>query len=101
MYRLSLPAEEMLIEKTVDTFVTKPTGTKEYKLKKHVDIYHETGEGNKTIKINVPDDCLFLYSDDGINMINKSDILSISFETLKELKDFVNKMYGEHYGKWL
>lgn len=93
MYSLLLPAKIIPIE----TKVTKPNGTKKYILKNDIKIYAK-GIKNKR-KIDLPDNCLFLVTEEYINIIPDDTMLCISFDTITGLKKFVNDLYGRYCGK--
>ena len=85
-YKIIMPLEKV----PEFTIVTKPTGTKPYEVKRKLPVYSQDKELRGKIDINVPDYCIYLVADNGVNVEWPDTKVAIHFECIAELLEFVN-----------
>jgi len=84
-YKLILPLR--LIPNFV--FVTKPTGSKEYEVKRELPIYFEKGLSGQ---IKMPEGCVYLCSKDGIEVAYDDKRMAVHFDCSDELKELLDEI---------
>lgn len=77
------------------SYVTKPTGTKPYMLKRDVKIYGMPDNQQPVLPINA-DGIAFLFSDGEINAITEDSLVAVHFSNLAELTEWLAIRGTEH-----
>jgi len=74
------------------TIVTKPTGTKPYEVRHKLPVYTKEKSLRNEIEINIPDWCICLVSDGGVNVEFPETDVAVHFDSIADMYDFVNEL---------